>query len=340
MPVSPLLSSTAAGTWLLLFSGCVSMMAAQALSSSNGGSGGGGGGRSAAVLVTGATDGIGGTTAKNMAAAGFDVLIHGRDAQRIEKAVSRVEDWVAHHSNETPRIFGLPPIDLSTVEGSRRLAAEVKQLCEKEPDLRLKVLMNNAGVYSERHVITEDGLEQTFAVNVVAPFVLTSLLLPILLQHPGSNSRIVTASSISQCRSINDWNDLRYYKRRSFSAHGSYAESKLCDAVLTLEMADRLTNAGLGTERITCNCLDPGTVNTKMLLAGWGRIGIAVNDALDQTWLCSSDEVTNVTGKYFVYRSDRRASSPAYDLKERAKLWSILSEIAPDAAAMWNFDWL
>ena len=294
-----------------------------------------------AVLVTGSTDGIGVTTAKNLAEAGYDVLVHGRDAQRIEAAVSTIKSWLSHRSNEESRIFALPPTDLSTVQGSRDLAAHVQQLVDSDPDLHLTVLMNNAGVYSERHVVTQDGLEQTFAVNVVAPFVLTSLLLPTLLkQAPQGGSRIVTASSISQCRSIDDWDDLPYYKKRRFSAHGSYAESKLCDAMLTMEMAERLTKAGLGTDRITCNCLDPGTVNTKMLLAGWGPCGIDVRDALDQTWLCSSEEVKDVTGRYFVYRSDSRASSSAYDPRERQTLWSILSDLAPDAAAVWKFDWL
>ena len=294
------------------------------------------------VLITGSTDGIGVTTAKNMAKAGYDILIHGRDAQRIAAAKAAVEKWLSHHpSNEDSRIVSLPPADLSTIQGARQLATQVQQLCEGNTDLHLSVLMNNAGVYSESHVITEDGLEQTFAVNVVAPFVLTSLLLPtLLLQQRSGGSRIVTASSISQCHSINDWDDLPYYKTRRYSAHGSYAESKLCDAMLTMEMAERLRAAGLGTERVTCNCLDPGTVNTKMLLAGWGPCGIDVRDALDQTWLCSAEEVQEVTGRYFVHRSDRPASQSAYDPKSRAKLWSLLSELAPDAAAMWEFDWL
>ena len=240
-------------------------------------------------------------------------------------------------------------MDLATVQGSRQLAAEVVQLCESQPDLRLTVIMNNAGVYSERRVITADGLEQTFAVNVVAPFVVTSLLLPTLLkqqqkqeqhQSQSQGSRIVIASSISQSRSIQDWDDWPYYRHRSFSAHGAYADSKLGDAMLTMEMADRFTSAGIGTDCITCNCLDPGTVNTKMLLAGWGPCGIDVSDAGDETWLCSSNKVNAETGRYFVNRSDLRASSTAYDSTERAKLWSILTEIAPDAAAMWSFDWL
>lgn len=91
---------------------------------------------------------------------------------------------------------------------------------------------------------------------------------------------------------------------------------------------------------ITCNCLDPGTVNTKMLLAGWGPCGMDVDAALDETWLCTSEEVAGVTGRYFVGQRDRPASSMAYDENERRKLWTLLSELAPDAAQMWDFEWL
>jgi NAD(P)-dependent dehydrogenase (short-subunit alcohol dehydrogenase family) len=286
------------------------------------------------VLVTGSTDGIGLTTAKNLAAKGFDVLIHGRDTQRIQQAREAVESFVHHNSNEDARVFSLPPVDLSTVEGGVRLASEVDELCTKE-DLQLSVIMNNAGVYAEDHVVTEEGLELTFAVNVLAPFVITSLLLPRLLKQ--KRSRIVIASSLSQCQSVRNWDDLHYNTRR-YSSHAAYSESKLLDAMLTMEFAKRLKDQGLGTEKITCNCLDPGTVNTKMLLAGWGPCGIDVADALDETWLCSSPEVDDVTGKYFTWQSERRASSSAYDEKERSRMWSMLSELAPEAAAMWKFD--
>lgn len=290
------------------------------------------------VLVTGATDGIGVTTAKNMAARGYNVIIHGRDQKRIERARVAVTEWIEKSYVEDVRVYALPPADLSTVEGSRSLVRDVRSLCEREPDLSLNVIMNNAGVYAEDHVITEDGLELTFAVNVLAPFVVSSLLLPVLLRRP--KCRIVVASSISQSQSIRHWDDLRYLKR-PFSSHASYSESKLLVTMLTFEMADRLrTHARLGTDRVSVNCLDPGTVNTKMLLAGWGRCGIDVEDALDQTWLCSSDEVANLSGRYFVSKSDSRAASPSYNLSERVKLWNILTELAPDAAAMWDFGWL
>jgi NAD(P)-dependent dehydrogenase (short-subunit alcohol dehydrogenase family) len=259
-----------------------------------------------------------------MAKKGFDVLIHGRDTQRIRRA----EEAVKICCNENNRVVSLPPIDISTVSGATQVATEALKAC-KENNLRLSVLMNNAGVFSESLVVTEDKLELTFAVNVMATFVVTSLLLPVLLEN--SDSRIVIASSISQSGSFRDWDDLHYSQRR-FSAHSAYSESKLFDAMLCMEMADRLKSKS----GITCNCLDPGTVNTKMLLAGWGACGIAVDDAVNETWLCSSPDVSGLTGRYFVHRNDRKASSAAYDTAQRNTLWGILSDVAPDAASIWN----
>lgn len=286
-----------------------------------------------AALVTGSTDGIGVTTAKHLASKGYDVLIHGRDQSRIERAKNTVEGFVEDHSNDPGRVFTLPARDLSTISDCKRLGNDVLQLCRQE-GLELAVLMNNAGVYSEKLVVTEDGLEQTFAVNVVAPFVVTSKVLPELLER---KSRIVIASSISQCATIRSWDDL-HYSSRPFSPHASYSESKLLDAMLSHEIADRLVQAGYPPSKITCNCLDPGTVNTKMLLAGWGPCGIDVEDALDQTWLCTSPDVDGVTGKYYVYQTDRPARASAYNQGERDKLWSLLASLAPDCSEIWNFE--
>jgi len=215
-------------------------------------------------------------------------------------------------------------------------------LC-RDKDLHLTVLMNNAGVYAETLSTTTDGTELTFAVNVVAPFVLTSHLLPELIRSSSNNnnnsnhrcSRIVIASSISQCRSIRDWDDLQYHTR-PYSAHGAYSESKLFDAMLAKDFAERLQLAGYGPDKITSNSLDPGTVNTKMLLAGWGPCGIDVDDALDETYLCSSPDVEGVSGRYFRWRSESRSDYPS---SEREKMWNILSRMSPSAAEMWKFDW-
>ena len=280
---------------------------------------------------TGSTDGIGVTTGKHLASKGFNVLVHGRDETRIKNAVEAIQAFAQKSAKNPGTVYALPAVDISTVAGSTKLAKDTISLCSTE-SLDLTVLMNNAGVFSEKLVITEDNLELTFAVNVMATYVVTSYLLPLLLKQ---RSRIVTASSISQCRSIRDWGDFKYAKR-PFSSHAAYSESKLLDAMLTMDFSERLKAAGLGTDRITCNCLDPGTVNTKMLLAGWGRIGIDVKDALGQTYLCSSDEVVSMTGKYFVSNREARASADAYDPREQGKLWRILSQVAPDAAIQWN----
>jgi NAD(P)-dependent dehydrogenase (short-subunit alcohol dehydrogenase family) len=296
-----------------------------------------------AALVTGSTDGIGVTTAKHLAAKGVDIFVHGRDARRVDVAKRKVEDFASKlgaaidgkgRACPAPgRVWPLPPSDLATTSGAKALAQSVQALCEKE-SLSLSILVHNAGVFSEDRVITSEGMELTFAVNVVAPFVVTSLLLPLLLKQ---KSRIVIASSISQGRSIRYWEDMAY-RRRPYSAHAAYSESKLLVAALSMEMAARLQRASLGTDRITCNCLDPGTVNTKMLLSGWGPCGIDVEDALDETWLCTSDEVETKTGRYFVHQMDRRASEFAYDERERARLWTVLRDASPEAARMWAFN--
>lgn len=280
------------------------------------------------ALVTGSTDGIGLTTAKQLAGRGYDVIIHGRDAQRIETAEAAVRAVC-----DGGRVVALSPFDLSTVSGSMRLGEQVMQVCQ-EHGLKLSVLLNNAGVYSESLVLTEDNLELTFAVNVMATFVITSLLLPLLLAQSKSDDnddvRIVIASSISQSQAIRDWDDLQYRNRR-YSSHAAYSETKLMDAMLSMEFASRLAKT-----KVTCNCLDPGTVNTKMLLAGWGPCGMDVEDALDETWLCSSEDVAGVSGRYFVNRNDRQASLYTYKAEERRKLWSVLASLAPEAAAVWK----
>lgn len=280
------------------------------------------------ALVTGSTDGIGLTTAKNLAAKGYNVILHGRNPERISKAVEKVKSIPNVSSDQIYKIEA----DLSTVQGSKKLVYLTQEILEKN-GLSLDVLMNNAGVFEEKHTLTDDNLEMTFAVNVMAPFVITSGLLSELLGST-RQSRIVIASSISQCRSIDNWDDLQFH-HRTYSSHRSYSESKLFDAMLAAEFATRLSNAGYGTSKITCNSLDPGTVNTKMLFAGWGPCGIDVDSALDELWLCTSEEVSDVTGTYFCWRNPSK-SSDHYKETERQKMWDILSTIDPDSAKQWN----
>lgn len=307
---------------------------------------------SESALITGSTDGIGVSTARNILTGNnaiSNVLVHGRDGDRVRSAVASIQKYSDNESytvrNKNNVAVPLPVADLSTVGGCYDLARSVLKECsgqKSRPPKSLKVLMNNAGVYSKDLVRTQDGLELTFAVNVLAPFVVTSMLLSTLLENgiknDGNASRIVIASSISQSWKLSkDYWDDPQYRKRLYSAHNAYSESKLLDAMLTMEMAHRLHNmAGIDTSVIMCNCLDPGTVNTKMLLDGWGPIGMRVNDALDETWCCTSEELDGISGEYFVGQSSRRASGCAYDSFHRERLWKTLSELAPEAAAEWD----
>lgn len=310
------------------------------------------------ALVTGSTDGIGLTTARNILVgnnAVNEVLIHGRAEDRVRATTTFIQELGGRKRNA---VVALPASDLSTIDGCYGLANNVLKYSSDSlqnpkisysksapsvPNSNLKILMNNAGVYSSNLIRTQDGLESTFAVNVLAPFVVTSMLLPTLLANGSRNnkessSRIVIASSVSQSWKLSKdyWDDPQYHNRQYY-AHSAYSESKLLDAMLTIEMAHRLHDvAGIDTSVVTCNCLDPGTVNTKMLLDGWGPIGIRVDDALDETWCCTSPELEHVSGQYFVGRSRRQASQCAYDSFHRQKLWETLSELAPAAALEWD----
>ena len=282
------------------------------------------------ALISGSTDGIGLTTAKNLALKGYTTIIHGRNPERIQKAVATIQSFADVPKD---RIFTVES-DISTVQGCKLLTDKVKSIL-KTNNLSLDLLMNNAGVFEPEHVLTEDHLEMTFAVNVMAPFLITSNLLPELLSpNKMGQSRVVIASSMSQCRWIDDWDDLQFLER-SYSTHRAYSESKRFDAMLAAEFATLFTNAGFGTDRITCNSLDPGTVNTKMLLAGWGPCGINVEDALDETWLCTSEDVSDVSGAYFCWKSVSKKAD-AYKTSERKKLWKVLSDIDPEAASKWD----
>ena len=291
-------------------------------------------------LVTGSTDGIGRHTAEKLYRAGADVFIHGRSAAKVEQVV----DFLTAHGGDgggkvTPFIA-----DLSSFAEVRRLAAQVKDSLVKDGS-SLTALVNNAGVFEDQRR-TSDGYELTWAVNVAAPYLLTSLLLDTI------SERIINVASISAAVSI-DFNNLQ--QERGFSSHGAYSLSKLCNIMFSMELAERISLAALdggggggggggsgGSSSSstflpalpTSNALDPGTVNTKMLFAGWGPIGIRVDQANDQFHLATDSRVAGVSGKYFVSRRERTAPGPANDVAARRKLWDLLQE---QTGAVWRF---
>lgn len=235
------------------------------------------------ILVTGASDGIGRETARELTRRGAQVLVHGRNPGRVQATAA-----------ELAAIAGRPafaPIvaDLSSLAAVRELAAEIDARGH-----RLDVIVHNAGVYMKRRDRTVDGHETTFAVNHLAPFLLTHLL----LDRPCGERlrRIVNVSSIAHSRGRVDLEDPQLL-RQPFSSYASYATSKLANVLFTVELARRLAARG-----VAVNALHPGVASTKLLTEGFEMEG---SDSLPESaatsvFLALDAEVEGTTGRYFV----------------------------------------
>jgi NAD(P)-dependent dehydrogenase (short-subunit alcohol dehydrogenase family) len=258
------------------------------------------------ILITGSTDGIGKQTAYELAGMGATVLIHGRDKAKGEITVNELIEKTGNK-----KIY-LHIADLSSQYQIRLLAREINQKYD-----RLNVLINNAGVYMKKRMLTEDNIETTFAVNYLAPFLLTFLLIDLMKK--GVPSRIINMSSASHQRGSLDFDNLQGEKR--FEGYDAYSISKLSNLLFTYELAERLTGTG-----ITVNALHPGIISTKILHAAFNIGGDSVQDgALTPVYLASSDEVEGISGQYFVKKEEASSSQLSHNIELRKKLW-LLSE--------------
>jgi len=259
------------------------------------------------ILITGSTDGIGKQTALELAEMGATVLLHGRNPERADRVLNEIKKATG---NDRIEAF---IADLSSLKQVRNLAEQV--LVKHD---RLDVLINNAGVYETGHRISEDGFEMTFAVNHLAPFLLTLLLLdPLKNSAPG---RIINVSSQVHASSI-DFDNLQAEKH--FSAYEAYSLSKLCNVLFTYELAERLKGSG-----ITVNCLHPGVIGTKLLKAGWGMGGSPVTEgSKTSVYLASAPELSKVTGKYFKNMRASKSSRISHDAETGKRLWHISEQL-------------
>lgn len=268
--------------------------------------------RGRVCLVTGATSGIGLETAVGLAERGATVLMAGIDAEACDRAIAHVHERV-------PRAHLRPlPADLSRLSEVRRLAAAVR-----EPHPRLHVLVNNAGVYCSRHALTEDGIERTFAVNYVAPFVLTTSLLPSLLATRGA--RVVNVSSVAHAQGRLDFDDLSFQRRR-YHGFFAYAASKLAILLFTRALASRHAPSVLA-----CNAVHPGVVGTSLVrsaglpgkLLGWATFLLRspARGARTSVHLATSPDVVGVSGEYYVDRAPARPAARASDPALAERLW-------------------
>jgi NAD(P)-dependent dehydrogenase (short-subunit alcohol dehydrogenase family) len=259
----------------------------------------------ATILVTGATDGLGRRVARDLAAKGFTVLLHGR---RPERLGATLEELGSQTGGEKARSY---LADLSSLAAVRDLAGRI--LSEHD---RLDVLVNNAGIIARERKESEDGSELTFAVNYVSHFLLTRLLLP-LLKH-SAPARIVNVASAGQ--SPIDFDDPML--ERGYDAMKAYSQSKLAQITFTFELAERLQDAG-----VTVNALHPASLmDTKMVQGTFGYAMCTVDEGSEAVLrLAVSPEVEGITGRYFDGTREARASRQAYDPQARARLW-VLSE--------------
>lgn len=250
------------------------------------------------ILVTGSTDGIGRETARVLLESGHTVIVHGRNKERLSDAVGKLP--------YRERVLGVTG-DLSIQGEIKRMAEEIHSLTD-----RIDVLVNNAGVYRSGRVITPDGLEETFAVNHMAPFILTHLIFDLIRKSPAG--RVVTVSSMIHADSI-DFDNLQ--GEQYFDGSYAYSLSKLCNVLFVYELADRVKHLG-----ITSNCLHPGVINTKLLRSGWGGMGSPVaSGAQTSVYLAVSPEVEKITGKYFVNKRSEKSQNITYNADVRKRLW-------------------
>jgi NAD(P)-dependent dehydrogenase (short-subunit alcohol dehydrogenase family) len=269
------------------------------------------------VLVTGGTGGIGLATAAGLAGLGARVGIVGRDTARAQAAAERIRS--------TGGDVDVFTADVSAQREVRRLAEQVSAAYP-----RLDVLVNNVGGYWATRHTTEDGLERTFAVNHLAPFLLTHLLLDRL--RSAAPARVVTVSSGAQAMGRIDFDDLQ--GERSYSGQRAYNQSKLANVLFTYELARRLEGSG-----VTANALHPGVVRTAFGQEdsrGWMRLMLPVlrpfmkspeRGAETSIHLASSPDVEGVSGRYFVGGRPKRSSRASYDTTTAARLWQTSAEL-------------
>ncbi|GAB2605211.1 SDR family oxidoreductase [Kribbella endophytica] len=270
------------------------------------------------VLITGSTGGIGKATALGLAKLGARVLIAGRDPARTEDTAREIR---AAGGQDVDLFVA----DLSSQREVRRLAAEVLQ---RHP--RIDVLINNVGGYWNTRHLTADGLEHTFALNHLAPFLLTNLLLESLKQSTAG--RVVTVSSNAQAMGRIDFDDLQ--GEQSYSGARAYNQSKLANILFSYELARRLRHA-----TVTANAVHPGLVSTSFGASDPGRaqrllvpilrpfMKSPAHGAATSIHTASAPQIEQMSGRYYANSKATRSSRRSYDETVAARLWEVSADL-------------
>ena len=249
----------------------------------------------ARVFVTGSSDGLGLMAAKLLIEQGHEVVLHGRNE-------ARSRDALAAAAGAQGAVSG----DFSTIVGARAVADEVNRLGHFD------AVIHNAGIGSRepRRVETEPGVPSVFAVNVLAPYILTALI-----QRP---KRLVYVSS-GMHRGVRPRMDDLMWTKRAWNAASAYAESKLCDVLIAFAVARRWND-------VISNALEPGWVRTKM--GGPGAPRDLRQGSVTQAWLAvSEDELARSTGGYFYHQRPTAPNPIASDVGAQEELLALCRRI-------------
>ncbi len=272
------------------------------------------------VLVTGATNGIGKVTALELAKKGATVVVVGRNGVKIDQVVQQIKE-----ESKNSAIEGLDS-DLSSMAEVRQVAQQFQQKYSQ-----LHVLVNNAGGIFAHRMLTADGYEYTFALNHLAYFLLTNLLLDELKRS--APARIINVSSRAHEGAVLDFDDLQNERRYGYGGYRAYGESKLANLLFTYELARRLAGTG-----VIVNAVHPGSVATGFGVNNGGmmHLGMQIFHQFSLTpeqgadtviYLASSPAVEGITGKYWTERKAVASSSESYNETAQHRLWTVSAQL-------------
>jgi NAD(P)-dependent dehydrogenase (short-subunit alcohol dehydrogenase family) len=270
------------------------------------------------VMITGATNGIGQVTARELARQGANVIGVGRDQQKCEQVAEQIKIETRN-----------PNVEFLTADLS--IQAQIRQLVEEFQHKydRLDVLVNNAGGYFQRRVISQDGIEMTLALDHLNYFLLTNLLLEQI--KASAPARIVNVSSGAHMGGKINFADIEL--KRGYYGWNAYAQSKLANVLFTYELDRRLG------DHVSVNALHPGFVASNFGMNNGGVIKLSMKfvhrfsaispekGAQTSIYLASSPEVEGISGKYFFEQQPIPSSPESYNEETAAKLWEVSEEM-------------